>query len=97
MWWFMVAAVVATTTGGKEPELHRVGGKRGWTDQNVNYTEWAMNQTFYVGDWLCNYLFLTVSNLFSWLHNNLNSLCFYTNTYIEILLHLHVKCLLTMI
>ncbi|XP_074337505.1 early nodulin-like protein 20 [Apium graveolens] len=59
-WWFMVAVVVATTEG-KEPDLHRVGGKRGWT-QNVNYTEWAMNQTFYVGDWLLT----EIVNVASW-------------------------------
>lgn len=62
-----MAIVVATTTKGKEPELHRVGGKRGWT-QNVNYTDWAMNQTFYVGDWLCNHLTLSVANLFALIH-----------------------------
>lgn len=26
----------------------------GWTS-NVNYTLWAGNQTFYLGDWLCKY------------------------------------------
>ncbi|KAK4477594.1 hypothetical protein RD792_016830 [Penstemon davidsonii] len=29
----------------------RVGDKDGWA-QNVNYTEWAANHRFYVGDWL---------------------------------------------
>ncbi|XP_071731041.1 early nodulin-like protein 17 [Rutidosis leptorrhynchoides] len=28
-----------------------VGGSMGWTS-NVNYTLWAGNQTFYLGDWL---------------------------------------------
>ncbi|KAL7612340.1 hypothetical protein Lser_V15G07645 [Lactuca serriola] len=28
-----------------------VGGNMGWTS-NVNYTLWAGNQTFYLGDWL---------------------------------------------
>ncbi|XP_076934384.1 early nodulin-like protein 17 [Bidens hawaiensis] len=28
-----------------------VGGNMGWTT-NVNYTLWAANQTFYLGDWL---------------------------------------------
>lgn len=32
--------------------LDKVGGKHGW-DQNVNYTDWASHQHFYVGDWLC--------------------------------------------
>ncbi|XP_015065372.1 lamin-like protein [Solanum pennellii] len=31
--------------------LDKVGGKHGW-DQNVNYTDWASHQHFYVGDWL---------------------------------------------
>ncbi|XP_055805851.1 lamin-like protein [Solanum dulcamara] len=31
--------------------LDKVGGKYGW-DQNVNYTDWAAHQHFYVRDWL---------------------------------------------
>ncbi|KAJ8437828.1 hypothetical protein Cgig2_013444 [Carnegiea gigantea] len=30
-----------------------VGGSKGWTT-NVNYTEWAKTQHFYLGDWLCD-------------------------------------------
>lgn len=41
---------------------HIVGANRGW-NPNINYTLWANNQTFYVGDLICNssfslYLFL---------------------------------------
>ncbi|GMH19348.1 hypothetical protein Nepgr_021189 [Nepenthes gracilis] len=32
-------------------EFHLVGGKDGWKS-GVNYTVWAANQSFHVGDWL---------------------------------------------
>ncbi|KAK2652101.1 hypothetical protein Ddye_011957 [Dipteronia dyeriana] len=35
-------------------KLHRVGGKRGW-NPNINYTEWAASEHFYVNDWLIFY------------------------------------------
>ncbi|XP_021713521.1 lamin-like protein [Chenopodium quinoa] len=37
---------------GRSPVLHEVGGGRfGWR-LNVNFSNWAANQHFYVGDWL---------------------------------------------
>ncbi|XP_021728301.1 lamin-like protein [Chenopodium quinoa] len=37
---------------GRSPVLHEVGGSRfGWR-LNVNFSNWAANQHFYVGDWL---------------------------------------------
>jgi hypothetical protein len=32
---------------------HIVGANRGW-NPGMNYTLWANNQTFYVGDLICN-------------------------------------------
>ena len=38
---------------GRVPVLHEVGGDRyGWR-VNINFTNWASHQHFYVGDWLC--------------------------------------------
>lgn len=62
MLWFMVVVMVVLRAEGKAPELHRVGGTKGWT-QNINYTNWALHETFYVGDWLC-ILSLSPLNLF---------------------------------
>ena len=42
-----------------------VGGSMGWAP-NYNYTLWAANQTFYLGDWLCK----------SFLNLNLRSVVF---------------------
>ncbi|XP_059670684.1 early nodulin-like protein 20 [Cornus florida] len=35
----------------RSPVLHKVGGKQGWTP-NINYTNWSIQERFYVGDWL---------------------------------------------
>ncbi|GMH07134.1 hypothetical protein Nepgr_008974 [Nepenthes gracilis] len=53
-----VAVVVATVgtvevVGGRKPELHRVGGGKQTWKLDVNYTDWASRERFYVGDWLC--------------------------------------------
>ena len=45
---------VAAMTGSCEADLIKVGGKQGWRP-DVNYTEWAMSEDFYVGDWLCKF------------------------------------------
>ncbi|KAM7259018.1 hypothetical protein ACFE04_014759 [Oxalis oulophora] len=34
------------------PVLHRVGGKKGTWEPDVNFTEWANHEKFYTGDWL---------------------------------------------
>ncbi|KHN48793.1 Lamin-like protein [Glycine soja] len=34
------------------PVLHKVGGSKGWINQDVNYTEWSAQEHIYVGDWL---------------------------------------------
>ncbi|KAF7803033.1 lamin-like protein [Senna tora] len=34
------------------PVLHKVGGSKGWTHDEVNYTQWAAQQHFSLGDWL---------------------------------------------
>lgn len=58
-WTVIIAAAVMLTTAVncREPVLHRVGGKFGWTYNNVNYTQWSLEETppFYVGDWLRKY------------------------------------------
>ncbi|GAB4827323.1 hypothetical protein Ancab_034210 [Ancistrocladus abbreviatus] len=49
----MVAVVLGMLTFAVKWESHVVivGGKDGWT-QGINYTIWAADQSFYVGDWL---------------------------------------------
>jgi len=43
---------------------HIVGANRGW-NPGINYTLWANNHTFYVGDLICNSSFsLSLSNLY---------------------------------
>lgn len=37
-------------------------GLGGWTS-NVNYTIWARDKHFYLGDWLCNYSLLFYSQI----------------------------------
>ncbi|XP_057953416.1 early nodulin-like protein 20 [Malania oleifera] len=46
-----VTAAVLTCAACHEPVRHTVGGSFGWSP-NVNYSDWAKNQTFYIGDWL---------------------------------------------
>ncbi|OWM72913.1 hypothetical protein CDL15_Pgr016545 [Punica granatum] len=38
---------------GRNPVLHRVGGGRYTWAPNINFTQWASHEVFYVGDWLC--------------------------------------------
>lgn len=44
-------SVAATVTFVSATD-HIVGGYHGW-NPNINYTPWANNQTFYVGDLIC--------------------------------------------
>ncbi|XP_031394491.1 lamin-like protein [Punica granatum] len=37
---------------GRNPVLHRVGGGRYTWAPNINFTQWASHEVFYVGDWL---------------------------------------------
>ncbi|XWS28941.1 hypothetical protein CRYUN_Cryun25bG0114900 [Craigia yunnanensis] len=39
-------------TESRQPVLHRVGGGRFTWKPNVNFTDWAIHEQFYVGDWL---------------------------------------------
>ncbi|KAK4746427.1 hypothetical protein SAY87_012739 [Trapa incisa] len=51
----VAAAVVLSLlkgASGREPVLHRVGGGRYTWAPNINFTQWASNEVFYVGDWL---------------------------------------------
>lgn len=43
---FFAAAQLGTATD------HIVGGHLGW-NPNINYSNWANNQTFYVNDFIC--------------------------------------------
>lgn len=45
----IIALYPMVVIGG--PTRHKVGGSKGW-HQDVNYTEWAAQEHFYVGDWL---------------------------------------------
>ncbi|KAL4582038.1 hypothetical protein LXL04_006575 [Taraxacum kok-saghyz] len=46
-----VAAAMMTCVMCRSPVRHLVGGKEMWKP-NYNYTDWAREETFYVGDWL---------------------------------------------
>lgn len=52
----LIAIIIIILLGfveGRTPVLHEVGGDRfGWR-LNVNFSDWASHQIFYVGDWLC--------------------------------------------
>ncbi|GFS32459.1 early nodulin-like protein 19 [Actinidia rufa] len=54
-WWTVAVAVVLVMmlpcAVCQPPQLFKVGGRDGWT-KDVNYTEWAIHQRLYVGDWL---------------------------------------------
>ncbi|KAJ8536168.1 hypothetical protein K7X08_034569 [Anisodus acutangulus] len=45
---FLLLAAVATTVNATD---HIVGANKGW-NPGINYTLWANNQTFYVGDYI---------------------------------------------
>ncbi|KAL4577284.1 hypothetical protein LXL04_013390 [Taraxacum kok-saghyz] len=47
----LVCGVVMVMLPVVDGKRYIVGGNMGWTS-NVNYTLWAGNQTFYLGDWL---------------------------------------------
>ncbi|KAD4887943.1 hypothetical protein E3N88_20016 [Mikania micrantha] len=56
VWLKTVVAVVSTAAlltyaVCRPPVRHQVGGKDRWKP-NVNYTDWSLQETFYVGDWL---------------------------------------------
>ncbi|XP_022728689.1 lamin-like protein [Durio zibethinus] len=43
--------VTVLNTKGRQPVPHRVGGGIFTWKPNVNFTDWAIHQQFYVGDW----------------------------------------------
>lgn len=50
-------SVLCAHTESRSPVLHRVGGGKYTWKPNVNFTQWAEHQHFYVGDWLCEFSF----------------------------------------
>ncbi|KAM0034791.1 putative Phytocyanin domain, cupredoxin [Helianthus debilis subsp. tardiflorus] len=54
----LLITAVATTVSATD---HIVGANRGW-NPGINYTLWANNHTFYVGDFICMY---NVSSLYT--------------------------------
>ncbi|KAL7607510.1 hypothetical protein Lser_V15G20267 [Lactuca serriola] len=46
-----VAAAMLTSVSCRSTVCHLIGGKELWKP-NHNYTDWSLQQTFYVGDWL---------------------------------------------
>ncbi|KAG4145538.1 hypothetical protein ERO13_D05G101550v2 [Gossypium hirsutum] len=44
--------VTVENTHSREPVLHRVGGGRYSWKPNVNFTDWAIDEQFFVGGWL---------------------------------------------
>ncbi|KAI3761981.1 hypothetical protein L1987_52404 [Smallanthus sonchifolius] len=55
--WLKTVLAVAVTAAmlsyamSRNPVRHLVGGKDRWKP-NFNYTDWSLQETFYVGDWL---------------------------------------------
>ncbi|KAI4308281.1 hypothetical protein L6164_031371 [Bauhinia variegata] len=49
--WVMVMMMVIVVKLGKSELIYVGGGKASWKP-NVNLTEWASHEQFYVGDWL---------------------------------------------
>ncbi|KAM0010440.1 putative Phytocyanin domain, cupredoxin [Helianthus debilis subsp. tardiflorus] len=47
----VVMAAMLTCAVCRDPVRHLVGGNDRWKP-NVNYTDWSLQQVFYVGDWL---------------------------------------------
>ncbi|XP_057481381.1 early nodulin-like protein 20 [Actinidia eriantha] len=84
-WWTVAVAVVLVMmlpcAVCQPPQLFKVGGRDGWT-KDVNYTEWAIHQRLYVGDWL---LFVFDKHTYNVLevndtnYNNCNDQNFITN------------------
>ena len=53
--WLVLLMVTVLNTENRQPVLHRVGGGRFTWKPNVNFTDWAIHEQFYVGDWLCKF------------------------------------------
>ncbi|KAL1098519.1 hypothetical protein V6Z11_D05G105500, partial [Gossypium hirsutum] len=51
--------VTVENTHSREPVLHRVGGGRYSWKPNVNFTDWAIDEQFFVGGWLCKFFLTT--------------------------------------
>ncbi|KAF5766064.1 putative phytocyanin [Helianthus annuus] len=50
---FVVLAAMLTCAVCRNPVRYLVGGNDNRWKPNVNYTNWSLQQVFYVGDWLC--------------------------------------------
>lgn len=50
----LTAAVVLLLLSSAAATDHIVGANKGW-NPGINYTVWANNHTFYVGDLICTY------------------------------------------
>lgn len=61
-WWAVLTCAVMLMM---PPEVsavrYIVGANMGWTS-NVNYTIWAQDKHFYLGDWLCTLFSFSLSN-----------------------------------
>ncbi|XP_071727937.1 early nodulin-like protein 20 [Rutidosis leptorrhynchoides] len=62
-------ATMLTCVMCRDPVRHLVGGKDRW-QPNVNYTNWSLHETFYVGEWL---YFMYDKHLFNVLQVNQTS------------------------
>lgn len=60
----LMCALVVVMVPQVYAKRYIVGGKMGWTS-NVNYTIWAQDKHFYLDDWLCKSLSLSLSSEFS--------------------------------
>ena len=52
-WLLAVAVLAGFAVGPAAATDHIVGANHGW-NPNINYSLWSGNQTFYVGDLICN-------------------------------------------
>ncbi|KAJ9178449.1 hypothetical protein P3X46_010329 [Hevea brasiliensis] len=50
--WLMMVIVIFAGAKCRQPVLHRVGGGKYAWKPNINFTDWASHEQFYVGDWL---------------------------------------------
>ncbi|XVF05657.1 hypothetical protein REPUB_Repub05bG0191500 [Reevesia pubescens] len=48
----LLLMVTVLNAESRQPVLHRVGGGRFTWRPHVNFTDWAIHEQFYVGDWL---------------------------------------------
>ncbi|XVF68613.1 hypothetical protein PTKIN_Ptkin11bG0015600 [Pterospermum kingtungense] len=78
----LLLMVTIMNTESRQPVLHRVGGGKYTWKPNVNFTDWAFHEQFYVGDWLYfgfDKQLYTVLQVNKTSYESCNSKCFIKN------------------